>query len=352
VRRHWRLLLPLLSFAVAIFLLWWRGPDWHSIKDAFTVVRWRWVVIAILLNLLSIIARALAWDTVIRQSVDPPFPRFPLVFSAFSVGLFANALLPGRVGEFARVAVLRRRMPQGKGTTATLVGSVFAHRIFDIFPALTLVIWVLFAAKIPRWAYTSLIVVLGVGLILFVVAWAIARLDDRETNERTGRIQEFLIRIRQGLAVIRKPVAAARAGTLQFAGWGCQLFAVWAAMRAFDIHLALAAAGLVLVLMNVATIFPFWPGNFGLVQLAVATPLVSYGVAYTRGFAFGIGLQAIEASVGIGIGLIFLAREGLSYATLKQFEDDAEDAADPVSLAPELGPELEQERGARARVSG
>jgi hypothetical protein len=37
-------------------------------------------------------------------------------------------------------------------------------------------------------------------------------------------------------------------------------------MRAFHIHAALPAAGLVLLLMNVATIFPLWPGNVGLVQ--------------------------------------------------------------------------------------
>ena len=125
---------------------------------------------------------------------------------------------------------------------------------------------------------------------------------------------------------MRSPVAAATAATFQFAGWICQLFAVWAAMEAFNIHLPLSAAGLVLVLMNVATIFPLWPGNFGLVQIAVALPLVNYGVAYAHGVAFGIGLQAIEASVGVGVGLIFLAREGLSYATLREIDDDRSNA--------------------------
>ena len=93
-------------------------------------------------------------------------------------------------------------------------------------------------------------------------------------------------------------------------------------MFAFHIHQPLVAAGLVLVLMNVATIFPLWPGNVGLTQAAIALPLVNYGVDYARGIAFGIGLQLIEASVGIGIGLVFLAREGLSYAMLKRMEED------------------------------
>jgi hypothetical protein len=96
--------------------------------------------------------------------------------------------------------------------------------------------------------------------------------------------------------------------------------------------------------MNVATIFPLWPGNVGLVQAAVALPLVNYGVGKAHGIAFGIGLQAIEASVGVGVGLFFLAREGLSYATLRDIEDGPEDA---VALTAE-----EADADARARVTG
>ena len=80
--------------------------------DAFSAVEWRWVAAAVGLNLLSVLVRALAWRTVIAQAFDPPHPSFMLVFSAFSVGLFANAILPGRIGEIARVAVLNRRMRQ------------------------------------------------------------------------------------------------------------------------------------------------------------------------------------------------------------------------------------------------
>ena len=321
--RHgrWRILLvvPVIAGAVALFV--WNGPDWHLVRDAFTLVRWEWVVAAIGLNLLSVVTRALAWDTTIKQSIAPPHPRFALVFSAFSVGLFANAVLPGRVGELARVAVLRRRLTGRSGTTATLVGSVFAHRMFDIFPALTLVIWVLLTAKIPGWALTGIAIVLVIGMLLFLAAWLLARREGRELDE-LGRARRLFARGRQGLAVMRNPRAAATAASFQFLGWTCQLFAVWAAMRAFHIYQPLNAAGLVLVLINIVTIFPFWPGNVGVVQIAVATSLSNYGVPYARGFAFGIGLQAIEASVGVGVGLIFLAREGISYAMLKEMDED------------------------------
>jgi len=343
VTRRWRLLLPLGLLAIAVVLVVWRGPDWGLVQDAFTAVTWEWVAAAIGFNLLSVLTRAFAWDTAIKQSIAAPHPRFPLVFSAFSVGLFANAVLPGRVGELARVAVLRRRLVGRKGTTATLVGSVFAHRMFDLFPALALVIWVLLSAKIPRWALTSIALFIVVGITLFLTAVFLAHRQRRELEE-LGRIRTLLSRARQGLAIMRSPIAAGTAALFQFAGWLCQLFAVWAAMEAFDIHLPISAAGLVLVLMNVATIFPLWPGNFGLVQIAVALPLVNYNVAYAHGVAFGIGLQAIEASVGVGVGLIFLAREGLSYATLRDIEESPVDNGDDEVVA--------EPRDDRARVAG
>lgn len=327
MKRRWRLVVPVALMALAVGLIAWRGPDWRGVHDAFSAVTWEWVAAAIGLNLLSVVTRSLSWDTTIKQSIPRPHPRFRLVFSAFCVGLFANAVLPGRVGEIARVAVLGRHLPRRPGTTATLIGSVFAHRLFDLFPAVTLVVWVLATAKIPNWALTSIGVFLAVGGFAFLSAVLLAR-RQKWDSEDYGRVRRLLSRARQGLAVMRSPVAAAKAATFQFSGWVCQLFAVWAAMRAFSIHLPLSAAGLVLVLMNVATIFPLWPGNFGLVQIAIAIPLVNYGVPYAHGVAFGIGLQAIEASVGVGVGLVFLAREGLSYATLRDMEEAAEGEAD------------------------
>jgi uncharacterized membrane protein YbhN (UPF0104 family) len=201
---------------------------------------------------------------------------------------------------------------------------VFAHRVFDLVPVLALIVYVLLAAKIPHWAVTSLAIVVVVGIGLLAFAIATAKQHNRSALDGLGAVRRLVTMVRHGLGVMHTPLAAAQAVFFQTAGWLCQLFAVWTAMRAFHIHQGLAAAGLVLVLMNVATIFPLWPGNVGLLQAAVALPLVQYGVSYARGFAFGIGLQAIEASVGVGVGLLFLAREGLSFAMLKRMPDAAQ----------------------------
>ncbi|HLX31994.1 MAG TPA: lysylphosphatidylglycerol synthase transmembrane domain-containing protein [Gaiellaceae bacterium] len=298
-------------------LVWWRHGSLSGIGAAFSNVRWQWVVVAIALNLLSVVVRALAWTTVIHSAMEPPRPRAPLVFSAFSVGLFANAVLPGRIGELARVAVLTRKLPRRKGAWATLVGTVFAHRVFDIVPVLLLVLYVVATANIPTSAQESLLAVIAFGVGLFVFAFVSARRPVHHSLEALGPVRRLLAMGRAGLGVMRSPGATTLAIFFQICGWTCQIFAVYTAMRAFDIHSPLPAAGVVLLLMNVITIFPFWPGNVGLVQVAIASALAGYGVSYDVGVAYGFGLQAIEASVGIGVGILFLAREGLSFAMLR-----------------------------------
>jgi uncharacterized protein (TIRG00374 family) len=348
-----RAVIVVVAAAGVIALLWWRGPAWSGVVDAFTAVTWRWVAAAVGLNLLSVLVRAIAWRTVIVQAMPPPHPSFPLVFSAFSVGLFANAVLPGRIGELARVAVLNRRMPQ-PGMWPTLLGTVFAHRVFDLAAVTALILYVAATAHIPDWAVTSLIAVVGAGVALFTFAVISARYHRvTRLEEGLGAVRQTVRLARYGLGVMRRPAAAALACFFQVLGWTFQLFAVYATMLAFDIHEALPAAGLVLVLMNVATLFPLWPGNIGLVQAAVALPLFRYyGVAKANGIAFGFGLQAIEASVGVGVGLLFLAREGLSFAMLKVMPDasQAEVPFEPPSHEEHVA-ESDAEQ-THARVSG
>ncbi len=323
--------LVLLSLVAAVLAIWWRGPEWSTVYHAFDFVQWRWVIVGVVLNLLSVLARVLSWNLTIGQAVQEPRPKFQQVFSAFGVGLLGNAVLPARAGELARVAVLRRHVEQGPGTSATLLGTVFAHRLFDLFPIGLLVTYVLLTAKIPHWAVTGIAMVCLVGLALFAVAMLSARRDHTRVHvDGLGTVRRLLTMARQGLAVLRTPLPAIGAALFQVFGWLLQLLAVWAVTAAFSMGLPLPAAALVLLLMNVATIFPLWPGNVGLLQAAVALPLVPYGVDYGTGFAFGLVLQAVEISVGVGVGLVMLAREGLSFASLRRIEEQEESAADDV----------------------
>jgi uncharacterized membrane protein YbhN (UPF0104 family) len=335
-----------LFLVVALVLVWWRGPDWGAVWDAFRTVVWSWIVLAILLNVVSTLFRALSWRLTVGQALPPEqHPRLIHVLSSFGVGLFANAALPGRLGELARVATLRRHLPDApSGTSATLVGTVFAHRLFDLVPTAILVVWVLFTAEVPHWALLVLGIGVLVGFALFTVAWVSARRHHRPVViEGVGTVRQLLLAARQGLSVLKAPLPLAGAVLLQCLGWLMQLFAVWAAMQAFGIDAPLSAAGLVLVLMNAATIVPLWPGNVGLVQAAVALPLRNYGVPYATGFAYGLVLQGLEMLVGVGLGLIALAREGISLAMLRRMQDEEESAEDVFEGVEEMVEDLQHE---------
>lgn len=319
-----RMLLVAAVLAAVVGLVIWHSPDLSLLARAFSAVSWNWFVLAVGINFVSVVVRSSAWRIVIDQAILPPTPRRRVVFSAFCVGLLGNAALPGRVGELARVAVITRHLRRLPGTWATIVGTVFAHRLFDVVAAVGLVLYVLYTARIPNWAEPALAIVIGVGLGLLLAGFMLARRHHRPLNEELGPVRRVLRMARHGLTVLRRPAPAVLALIFQLLGWTAQVFAVWAAFRAFQIELGFPAAALVLLLINVVTILPFWPGNVGLVQAAVAFALLSYGVAYAHGFAFGIGLQVIEASVGVGLGLFFLAREGFSFAMLRRMPEVTE----------------------------
>jgi len=332
------------ALVLAFAVIWWRGPEWGAVLDAFRFVVWGWIVFAFFLNVVSTLFRALSWRLTVGQALPPEHqPGVIPVLSSFGVGLLANAVVPGRLGELARVATLRRHLPDAPpGTSAILVGTVFAHRLFDLVPASILVVWVLLTAEVPHWAVVSFVIAAFVGFALFTVAWLGAKRHHRPVrSEGMGSIRQLFGMGRQGLAVLKEPVPLAGAVCLQCLGWLMQLLAVYAAMQAFEIDAPLPAAGLVLVLMNVATIVPLWPGNVGLVQAAVALPLRNYGVPYATGFAYGLALQAIEMACGIGLGLLAIAREGISFAMLRRMEEDQESSENAVAEVREMVEDLE-----------
>lgn len=322
--RAGRLVVVLVPLLALIGLAVWRGPDPGPVERAFRSVEWEWVAAAVLINLFSVIVRAQAWNIIIRQAILPPWPRPRIVFSAFCIGLLGNAALPGRVGELARVAVVTRHLRRRPGTWAIIVGTVFAHRLFDVVASVALVLLALYIAPIPDWASPVLAVVVGVGLGLLLAGFLLARRHHRPLSEELGAMRRVLHMARRGLTVLRRPGPALEALFFQLVGWTAQLFAVYTALLAFGIDASVEAAVLVLLVMNVVMIFPFWPGNIGLVQAAVAAALLTYGVSYPRGVLFGIGLQAIEASVGVGLGFVFLAREGITFAMLRRMPEFSE----------------------------
>jgi uncharacterized membrane protein YbhN (UPF0104 family) len=129
--------------------------------------------------------------------------------------------------------------------------------------------------------------------------------------------------MQQGQTVLRRPRTAAWALAAGLASWAAQIAGIYAALAAADIHATLGTAGLVFLVSTLVQLFPFWPGNVGLFQAAIAQVLVqAYPIDFTHAIAFAVGLQVIEVSLGVGLGFWFLSREGLSLSEVRGLRAD------------------------------
>jgi hypothetical protein len=125
-----------------------------------------------------------------------------------------------------------------------------------------------------------------------------------------GRLAQVVSGLSRGQALFSRPRATALAMAAGTLSWAAQIGGIWAALEAFGIHVGLAGAGLVFVSSTIVQLFPFWPGNLGIFQLGVSAPLVNaYAISTASAVAFSVGLQVVEALLGVGLGLVFRNRE-------------------------------------------
>ena len=136
--------------------IWWRGPDWNEVYHAFDFVSWRWVVAGDRPEP-ALRARAPSHgDLTIHQALPPPQPPFRQSSRRSASGCSATPCCPpARASSRASPcsAVISRT---ARARARRSLGTVFAHRLFDLFPISLLVVYVMSTAKLPHWAVTGL----------------------------------------------------------------------------------------------------------------------------------------------------------------------------------------------------
>ena len=263
-----------------------RDGDVDTLSTTFANIEWLWLALAVGLNLVLGRSGSIAWWTVINQAIPPPRPAYRDVFSAFSVGLLANAVLPGRTGRLARVAILTRRareqrrglgqLSQGRSLpTDSSTSSRRSHSRDSCWSPCR------YRAGRSRASVSS-----PRSVALFSSSVLPSPVGTSERRSMGSVVCASWSKGSAGTGHPARTVARFNGGAHQCLAWSAQLLAVWATMRAFHIVLPLSAAALVLVLVNLAVLFPLWPGNIGLLQAAIALPLGWYGIGFANGLEF------------------------------------------------------------------
>ena len=300
------------SALIAISVLLARRIDLSPLSQADVV--WRWIVVSLVLNLASVAGKAIVWKTALDALPNRRPVRYAHVVPALFIGFLLNTVLFARMGELARVAVLarRQRLAGEPIPTGTIAGTAIAEQLVLGVALALCVLGLAPVLHLPHavWAL--------VGLFVLVLAAVLAALMILLRRAR-GRLSRLLAGVSHGQALFSRPRATAVATAAGTLSWAAQIAGIWAALEAFGIHIGLAGAGLVFISSTVVQLFPFWPGNLGIFQLGVCAPLVNaYAVSTASAVAFSVGLQLVEGALGVGLGLYFLTREGLSVSTARE----------------------------------
>jgi phosphatidylinositol alpha-mannosyltransferase len=146
-------------------------------------------------------------------------------------------------------------------------------------------------------------------------------------TERFGRlhavtrpVRAAAFRVREGLAVFRRPRLGAIATGAQLSAWALQWFACYLLLVALglDAQAGLGAAAGVLLAVNVTAVLPATPSNLGVFQAAcVAVLSGAYGISAADALGYGIVLQAVEVATAVAMGTPALLREGLTWRDVR-----------------------------------
>jgi len=209
----------------------------------------------------------------------------------YGVGSLVNSFLPGHVGEAVRVGLFSRGLlcSDRLWVASGIPSAIGAAR------ALLLAVLVLAAAGsgvLPAW--TALLPAGAGCAAVAVCAWTARR---KPGTHRLSRVLDVF------RAAGRTPSAA-----LPVLGWlvcsvGARVVAVAAVGAALGVRAPLAAALVIVPALAVTAFVSVTPAGIGVTSGAVALVLRARGVDVPTAVAAGLALNAVEAAVGLTLGI-------------------------------------------------
>jgi uncharacterized membrane protein YbhN (UPF0104 family) len=274
-----------------------------SVFSSIGDVDGRWLAPALLLHLANHVLRSVAWRNVLAAAY--PARRVPLltVASAYAVGVGLNALLPGRGGDAAKVALLRGGLPGS--SVATIASTMSVLVLFDLVAATLLVLALALGGAVPfapsppsapGWLGDHLLLAAGA----LVAGACLLALVLRRLRRPLGRLWA---QAQVGGAILRTPSAYVhRVALVQAGAWCCRIGVVFSLLAAFGLPASISGAALVMVLTGASTLVPLTPGGAGTQQVVLAYVL-SERATTAAVLAFSVGMQAGITAVNAVLGV-------------------------------------------------
>jgi uncharacterized membrane protein YbhN (UPF0104 family) len=258
---------------------------------------WRYLLAGLFIAAAVQPLRALAWTTTVRSPVG-----FRAMYAASSVGSFLDTVLPGRMGEASKVAVLKVAAgPRWPGFSRA-GGSLLCAHLLEMVAFVLVGAASAFFLPVPSWAKITMLVGLPLAAGGLVVASVV---HDRFAHRLPHGVGAFLA----GAAAPKHVML--RAGVILVLTWVARWFGILFLLHAVGVQVGVGAALLYMVVTGLANTMPFLPGNVGLYQGAALGALAMAGHGGTSAAAASVFTPAagsLATALAAMIGLAFYGR--------------------------------------------
>jgi uncharacterized protein (TIRG00374 family) len=314
------------GLVLAVALLAWvlhgasPGAVWETLEHASP---WG-LLLAVLLNIGHNAFRVWRW----RALLEPVRPRIPFrpMFDAVILGYMTSWVVPGRVGELVRPALLagREGLPVG-----ACLGSVLADRLLDGVTVLVLLALGLALAPLgaeaalhTRWIELSAFLVVGliaVPLLVLMVASSARGRIERALADRRGAsawIGRAALSLSRGVEALRRPGLLLRVALHSLLAWLMIAGGTWVAVRACGASISFGGTLVLLPLLVLGIALPT-PGGAGGYHAAMKFGLVQlFSVSEPVAVATGFVVHALVVVPVILLGALLLVVDRIPFRDL------------------------------------
>jgi len=335
------------GLALAAILLYWvfHSMDPKALRDDLARASWTMLAAGAAVNLSHNVFRVWRW----RWLLDPVRPRVPFrpMFTAVILGYFTTWLIPGRVGELVRPALLSARedLPLGP-----CLGTVVADRLLD---GTTLVVLLALGSLGASFAPSALGVAdgiratawvfLGVTVAGLVGLVALSGAGPRAERWLAGRpavvkwLGHALLGLSRGASALRSPRRLLLIVLYSALAWLTIGLGTWIGVRASGVAVGFSDILVMLLPLAFGVAIPT-PGGVGGYHAAMQFGLTRlFGVDPTLAAGAGILMHLAILVPILALGPVLLATEKISWR-------DMVAAARQVKAMGHAGPAIEAAR--------
>ncbi|MCH7498319.1 MAG: flippase-like domain-containing protein, partial [Candidatus Marinimicrobia bacterium] len=314
----------IIGLAVSLVALWlaFRNLDWQSFGQALGQGKPLGLIAGAALLLASVPLRGLRWRIFLAPVKEVPLK---VTNSGTLLGLFANIVLPLRLGELVRSYYVAR---QTASPMSQVLGSILVERAVDYMSFLLLLVILPILGVLPNQFRVPLMWALVLGSIVALVTLWLA-LRSQGPPRLRGRLNVILANLQLAFTSLRHVRHTPTIVLTSVGIWLFYLLSAYLTLRAMHLQLSLADAYLLLVVTTLVLSVPITPGSIGTYHFAAIMVLVNImSVEQSQAQAAAVALHAVGVIPYTVIGAVVYFR---SHLRLREVRDSQRDSYSEAS---------------------